>query len=769
MAGIDLKDFRGFNKTRDERLLAPNEARSCSSVLFDGSGALRTYDNPWFNVHSFGVISPAPTTIFRYDTGVSVQWLRWNSDVELARGPAYDDTLRRIYLTGDGAPKMSHKNIAPTFRPLGVPAPATKPATSTTIPTEALSGTITALTCSTLSMIHEVKGKEGRNSGSGETNVVSTSTVSLTTMPVGTRLKVASIVDANNVTVTGIGTTNYACTVDKLNYGLRWTSASGAALWRKGKKAYWNFLVPSGATLTITGHQLQPGDILQITATQSIMSWPFTTLATSPNTDQNSRTATAAGSIVFAGNCNFIIDRGGETIDPLVPSQNYVIEQRAYVVTHVTNIGEESAPSPASDIISVAVGEPVTINSFPAVPSGYDITHRRIYRTNTGDDGTEFQFVTEQAVASTSYSDTLDPSELGEVIPSEAWLVPPTDLRGIVALPNGAMAGFSGKNLCFSEPGYPHAWPAEYRYPVDFDVVGIQVFGSSVFVGTTGNPYIFVGSHPRQMGGRRIPMAEPCLGRTSPTSIGDGVAYVSPNGVIVVSESRVENITKDKIPQEIWRELMDPRTNAGFNIRGYWHMNRLEYTYAWTGSVGAPFLSVAFSGDRTDFSDGGRAEFVGFLEPSDGSLHRIRTVVDGATYVQELLTEVKEDTVTTGGASSYWTGLGSATWESAKITLARPANMAWCRVTFDYSGAETPPSEAWSDNFLVLYFRSYLQNREVNTYTKQLVLYAEPEGNDLLFRMPEGFIAESVVVDIQFSGYLRIKRVQIGETVEDVL
>ena len=687
MAGIDIREFRGMNIAKNPRLLDSNEAVLVQDMQFNGSGQIVPHENPWQNVHNFGAISE-PMSIFRYDTGTGIQWLRSAVDVEWALGPVADDVRRRLYMTGDGAPKMTHKDIAPTFRPLGVPAPTTAPSASSTIPEQALSGTITKMTCTTLKMIHEVKGRDGRNSGNGQTNVVSTSTVSLTTMPVGTRLKVASIVDANNVTVTGIGTTNYACIVDKLNYGLRWTSASGPALWRKRKKAYWNFLVPSGATLEITGHQLQPGDILQVTATQSIMSWPFTTLSTSPNTDQSSRTATAAGNIEFVGNCNFIIDRGGETIDPLVPSQNYVIEQRAYVVTHVTSIGEESAPSPASDIIPVAIGETATVSSFPAVPGGYDITHRRIYRTNTGDDGTEFQFVAEQTIGATSFADTLDPSELGEVLPTESWLPPPSDLRGIVALPNGAMAGFSGKNLCFCEPGYPHAWPAEYRYPIDYDIVGIQVFGSSVFVGTTGNPYVFVGAHPRQMGGRRIPIAEPCLGRTSPTNIGDRVAYLSPNGIIAVSEDSVLNLTKDYWPVHLWRDLvMTNSERSGFNVRGYWYDNILELTWAWTGFRGDSFVSLTFSGDRIDVQNQGRTEFIGHVDGGTRTPHRLRIPLDSNVVVQKLLTQVIQDNVTIGigsGVGVYWDGIRNANWTSKRFVLPRPMNLAWARVDIDY-------------------------------------------------------------------------------------
>ena len=56
--------------------------------------------------------------------------------------------------------------------------------------------------------------------------------------------------------------------------------------------------------------------------------------------------------------------------------------------------------------------------------------------------------------------DTSNNDELAEVIPSYYWVAPPDDdsstypdgpMKGLTALPNGIMAGFTGKRVCFSE------------------------------------------------------------------------------------------------------------------------------------------------------------------------------------------------------------------------------------------------------------------------------------------------------------------------------
>lgn len=78
-----------------------------------------------------------------------------------------------------------------------------------------------------------------------------------------------------------------------------------------------------------------------------------------------------------------------------------VPETRYYVCTFVNSYGAEGPPSPPSNQVEWRNGQYVVISSLPAVPAGaYNITHRRIYRVNTGSTGaTSYQFVTEIAVS----------------------------------------------------------------------------------------------------------------------------------------------------------------------------------------------------------------------------------------------------------------------------------------------------------------------------------------------------------------------------------
>ena len=81
-------------------------------------------------------------------------------------------------------------------------------------------------------------------------------------------------------------------------------------------------------------------------------------------------------------------------------------------------------------------------------------------------------------------------------IVNSEWVAPPSDLKGLVAMPNGIMAGFSGNNICFSEPFFPHAWPIRYRLATNFSIVSMGRYGQTLIVTTKGFPYAVVGARP---------------------------------------------------------------------------------------------------------------------------------------------------------------------------------------------------------------------------------------------------------------------------------
>ena len=100
----------------------------------------------------------------------------------------------------------------------------------------------------------------------------------------------------------------------------------------------------------------------------------------------------------------------------------------------------ESAPAEASNSVNVRVGQTVSLSGFSSVPSGYVVSHRRIYRSVSG----TFLFVKEIAASAASFTDDVKAEDLAEELPSLTWSEPPQTLSGLTNLPNGIMAGFRG-------------------------------------------------------------------------------------------------------------------------------------------------------------------------------------------------------------------------------------------------------------------------------------------------------------------------------------
>jgi hypothetical protein len=137
-------------------------------------------------------------------------------------------------------------------------------------------------------------------------------------------------------------------------------------------------------------------------------------------------------------------------------------DTRAYVYTYLSTFGsitEESAPSPPTTVTGHIDGT-FTVNGFSAAPAtNYNITGIRIYRSVAGASTNTYLFVAQIAIATSSYADTLTTAQLGSAIQTIGWTPPPSNLAGLVALPSGALAGFAGNTVYFSEPYSPHAWP----------------------------------------------------------------------------------------------------------------------------------------------------------------------------------------------------------------------------------------------------------------------------------------------------------------------
>lgn len=245
------------------------------------------------------------------------------------------------------------------------------------------------------------------------------------------------------------------------------------------------------------------------------------------------------------------------------------LESRVYAYTFVnkeSGFEFESAPSPASSIVDVRDGQTVSVSGFSAIPGGdYIVTHKRIYRAVNG----VYLFVKEVSASTTSYVDDVDPDELGEELPTTTWAAPPQSLRGLTNLPNGIMAGFSGRDVYFCDPYHPHAWPENYIQTLDYPVVGLGRMDTTLAVLTKGTPYFIQGTHPDNMAVVKSDIEQACVSKKSIVSLMGGVMYAAPDGLMLLSPQGSRIVTEQLFDFGQWQYYFKPES-----IHAYQHDNQ---------------------------------------------------------------------------------------------------------------------------------------------------------------------------------------------------
>lgn len=278
---------------------------------------------------------------------------------------------------------------------------------------------------------------------------------------------------------------------------------------------------------------------------------------------------------------DFHVDNVYVTVSPPKSLSSTVSTATAYVYRFLNDLGEPSAPSLPSETIVRPDGGSATVTMPTAIPSGidpaYGITTKQIYRAVTGATGSVYVYVDQVPLAQATYSDVFDDAAIAgnEVLNSQDWDLPPDDLEGIIALPNGIMAGFRRNQLCFSAQDYPHAWPVGNRINTDTDIVAIANVDTTVMVGTKSFFYTASGTTPESYTMSKPGAAQACVSKQSMGNllaasmyggVLGGVVFASPNGLMIAtSATQVHNLTASLFTRNQWQALRPE------NIRGVVH------------------------------------------------------------------------------------------------------------------------------------------------------------------------------------------------------
>ncbi len=592
MAGFKTAFFKGIRPRMSALKLPEGEAVTATNLKL-GSGDLV----PWTDVDDGIAVDDTfrNKTIFRYDNAGNPVWFEWSSFVSVARGTVKGDTRERIYYTGDGVPKMTYKSIASSgpgpypqaFRTLGIPAPTAPPTALGSALPESRTAAERRVTANTLfTKTFEIAFVNWTEyPGTGTATAEWTRPGGIFTGDIyfdlneGDTIKVLEVLDKDTVllgSATGTGAVAETANNDKVNGNINWESMANTGSTQVADWIGWR--IPDGLKVTIADHLLRVGDVIRVTR----LDYPQGLILTIPSTTLSfwEQSWATEGSVIVDGSTftqtvNAIVgaDAAGEANFPTLKGSFFyevvrgasaatVLEDRTYVYTYVSSLGEEGPPSPVSLVVKALDGDAIEVTGIELPPTdGYDITQIRLYRTSSTLAGTEYQFVKEFDVA-TSVTESVKQANLGEIIGTTTWEGPPVGMQGITEMPNGMMVGFVGRTIHMCEPYFPHAWPPEYDQAVGYDIVGLAAFGNSVVVLTEGIPSVLAGAHPRNVNIRPYKIKQACVSAESIASDKDKVIYASPDGLVEIGVNGMRLITELYALKDEW-DSYSPATMVG--------------------------------------------------------------------------------------------------------------------------------------------------------------------------------------------------------------
>jgi len=366
------------------------------------------------------------------------------------------------------------------------------------------------------------------------------------------------------------------------------------------------------------------------------------------------------------------------------------------VITFVNDKGEEGSISPISNLLSVYPGATIDVTNFPSVPSGaYGISHYRIYATNIGDATASFAFAADAALGSTSV--TIDTGNLGAVLETLDYDMPPADGHSLTMCWNEFAAMASGKSVRFCAPALIYAWPPQYEMILDDKIVGMGSFDQTLLALTTGKPVLITGQDPSALQSQRVPLNEACVSKPSIVSFGHATAWASPTGLMAMSNAGPVNLTATTMKREDWQALV-PSTIVGAQYLNY---------YLGSYNDGSGIKGFIVDLDNPD----------GILFLSTGFTAMCFDSIMGALYALSGTNIQKWD----AGATPM-----TATWTSKLFRMPQPASFSWARLVADSFGQTV---------------RFYAKGSGTPFFTKTV-------SDDKPFRLPTGFTSSDWQVSI---------------------
>jgi hypothetical protein len=674
---IKLTAFMGEIPAVDPRLL-PNEAATLCENAWTHTGALEPMSAPLPASGWPGTVGVG--TFYIHDS----VWLTWPGIVDAAPGPV---NTSRLYIFGDGPPRV--RIPSGVVRDLQLPAPApTMTARLVRSQQEAL--TIEGVTVP----LRQNIGVATPLGGAVRVQISGGSAIVTVNYPAGlTQANAAAVLNSVGYLIGGSGA---------FPPGVRYISLT--SIRDNQAQQYDANKNPIGSPVSYFEDVI---GAVRVAGTTQIPVLPSLIVGDNTNNPgwndppivsvtQNVRVYANRGDpavFVFSGAVVNTIEGPPQLINQMVLKvdglANGIVdpaleESILYTYTHVTDLDEESEPATLTPAVQWSPGQVVALNNFDAGNAARGVNRYRIYRSQTDSAGqTNLYFVTEVPRGTTGIYDEVIAKPAAEALPSGDFNPPPAGLIGLVAMPNGMMAAFAGREIFFCEPYKPHAWPVKYVLRAEFPIVGMAAIGSGLAILTTGNPYIAQGSHPSSMVMQRLEVNLPCVStRRGIVDMGYAVAYPTNEGIAVIDSNGARVVTTAVISPKTFRINYRPQTIVAAKFDAFY-----LFSYIPPGEVDRVTAMIDLSSERPELRRTSEVSDCFHVQEGSGRLLFLRRS-NNTVYIFDY---------NTGGAVPY-------EWRSKPYVDEGHTNLGACMILDDTplgeSNAGTVTLEIYGDQAL---------------------------------------------------------------------
>jgi hypothetical protein len=403
---------------------------------------------------------------------------------------------------------------------------------------------------------------------------------------------------------------------------------------------------------------------------------------------------------------------------------------RAYAYTYVSGLGEEGAPSPASEVISCRQADTVTLTFGAAPPNTmYDTagnpSRRRIYRTNVDGD---FQFLADIDLSATEYVDTVVDEALGEILGTSDYDAPPDEdagehpdgpLQMMTQMPNGIVAGYTGRTICFSEAYLPHVFPTIYQLTTRYRITGLLSLSIGLLVLTEGKPALVTGNSPAAMTLQELDDANSCVSRRSIVDMGGMGLFAGPDGLIVATEGGMRCVTTALFSNRQWADM------APSSMHAYPYDGRYLFFYD-NGTTKGGYM-IDFTTDQPQLVSLPFYALAGYYDPVGGDLYLAIDNGGGLAQVRKF----------DAGADADFD------WQSREVRIEAPINPG-CAIV----DAETYPIQ-------------------FDLYGDGIVRHSQSVGDGEMFRLPDGYLAREWQIRLRGTGL--VNAVHVAEHPQELM